>query len=68
MTIQQAILASAVIVSAAIIGARFVAPYEMTTSGQVTVWRLNTVTGAVDLCRVPGMASDYAAEATASCR
>jgi hypothetical protein len=49
MTIQQAILIGAIIVGGSIIAARVIAPYEI-ASGTAVLWRVNTLTGAVQLC------------------
>lgn len=49
MTIPQAIIIGTLIVGASLIGARLIAPYEI-TSGTAMVWRINTITGAVELC------------------
>jgi hypothetical protein len=49
MTIQQAILIGAVIVGGSIIAARVIAPYEI-ASGTAVLWRVNTITGTVQLC------------------
>jgi hypothetical protein len=49
MTIPQAILIAAGIIGASIIVARIVAPYTL-SSGTAVVWRINTVTGSVELC------------------
>jgi len=53
MTVPQAILAGAVIIiAAAVIGARFVPSYQMATftSGGSAVWRINAISGDVDVC------------------
>jgi hypothetical protein len=49
MTIPQAIIIGAFIVAASVVGSRLVAPYEI-TSGTAIAWRINTITGAVELC------------------
>ncbi len=49
MTIPQAIVVGSFIVAVSIIVARIIAPYEL-SSGTAVVWRINTITGAVELC------------------
>lgn len=49
MTAAQAIVIGAIIVGASIIGARLIAPYQV-ASGTAVAWRINTITGAVELC------------------
>jgi hypothetical protein len=49
MTVPQAIIIAALIIAASIVGARIVAPYAL-SSGTAVVWRINTMTGAVELC------------------
>jgi hypothetical protein len=53
MTVQRAILIGSIIIGMSIVGARVIAPYEF-TSGTALVWRLNTITGVVVPCAVPG--------------
>jgi hypothetical protein len=53
MTSQLAILGAAVIVGASIIGARVIAPCEIsatTGSQNPMAWHVNTITGEVDAC------------------
>jgi hypothetical protein len=52
MTIPQAIIAGAVIIAGAIIGSRFAPSYQMATftSGGSAVWRINAISGDVDVC------------------
>jgi hypothetical protein len=49
MTAAQAIVVGAIIIGASIMGARLVAPYQV-ASGTAVAWRINTITGAVELC------------------
>jgi hypothetical protein len=51
MNAAQAILVGSVIVGLSIIGARVIAPYEV-ASGTAIAWRINTITGAVELCNM----------------
>jgi hypothetical protein len=53
MTSQLAVLGAAVIVGASVIGARVIAPDEIsatTGSQNPMAWRVNTITGEVDAC------------------
>jgi hypothetical protein len=50
MTIPQAIVASALIVGAAILGSKVIAPYQIVNSRALLLWRLNTITGDVRVC------------------
>lgn len=54
MASQLAILAAAVIVGASIIGARMVAPYQISATvgadQNPMAWRVNTITGEVQAC------------------
>jgi hypothetical protein len=49
MTIPQAIIIGSLVIAASIIGARVIAPYAL-SSGTAVVWRINTITGTVELC------------------
>ena len=49
MTVQQSILAGAVIIGVSIVLSQFVAPYQM-ASGPALVWRVNRITGEVREC------------------
>jgi hypothetical protein len=49
MTIPQAIIVGAVIIGASIIAAKVIAPYEI-ASGTGIAWRINSITGSVELC------------------
>jgi hypothetical protein len=49
MTTPQAIIVGAIILGASIIATRVIAPYEV-ASGTAIAWRINTITGAVELC------------------
>lgn len=51
MTIPQAIIIASVIVGASIVAAKVIAPYEI-ASGTAVVWRVNSITGVVELCNV----------------
>jgi hypothetical protein len=63
MTTPQAALISSLIIGASIIGAKLIAPYQL-ASGNVAMWRLNTVTGSVTLCN-PGVISGAPLNASA---
>lgn len=49
MSIPNAIIVGSLAIAASIIGARFIAPYQL-ASGTAVVWRVNAITGAVELC------------------
>jgi hypothetical protein len=49
MTVTQAIIIGSVIIAISIVAARFLAPYQL-SSGTAVVWRINTITGSVELC------------------
>jgi hypothetical protein len=51
MTIPHAIVIGALIIAASIIVTRIIAPYQI-ASGTAIVWRVNTITGSVELCNI----------------
>ena len=55
MTTPVAIIVGAIIIGAAQIAAQFVAPYQI-SSGPAVAWKINKVTGAVQLCLQEGCA------------
>jgi hypothetical protein len=57
ITAPQAIILGSIIIAASIIGARVIAPYEL-ASGTAIAWRINVVTGAVELCNFRTEVSD----------
>lgn len=52
MELPRAVLIAAAMIAGAILGAPLIAPYRMSAAPGPPVWRLNTVTGTIDLCRV----------------
>jgi hypothetical protein len=55
MTVPNAVVVGAAIVGVAILTTRMIAPYQISSAGTSEsgpfVWRLNTLTGAVTICR-----------------
>ena len=49
MTNPQAILIGAGVIALAVLGSRLIAPYQI-VSGTAVVWRVNALTGKVELC------------------
>jgi SLT domain-containing protein len=49
MSIQHAIIVGSLLIAAAIVGSRLMAPYQV-ASGTAIAWRINAITGAVELC------------------
>lgn len=58
-----AVLAGSFVIGMAIIGARFIAPYQIAAavdgSGNPAIWRLNVVTGDVRFCPALNVIKDH---------
>ena len=52
MTIQQSILVGSIIIALVIIGAKIVAPYQISGFPNEFEWKLNTVTGQIQVCTI----------------
>lgn len=65
--VAGAIIAAGLIVGGAIVGTRIIAPYEIAAGAALDrtpiLWRLNVVTGKVDLCGASNVLQRNAAEA-----
>lgn len=65
MPLSHALVVSATIVAASILGSKLIAPYQVSTAGIIGgytfVWRVNTITGTVRLCKPASRASQIAA-------
>lgn len=56
MTTQNAIIAAALIIALSIIAGHFMSPYQISATrnaeGNLFVWRVNTLSGTLELCRM----------------
>ena len=51
MTVPQAIIAAAFLVALSVLGSALLTPYRVSSS-TAGVWRINTITGGMELCSI----------------
>ena len=71
ITAPKAIVIAGIVIAAAIIGGRLLAPYRLSTAaiagGYMFVWRLNSIAGAIQSCK-PEPIAPPTAEAMAAAK